>query len=140
MKINELSDMQFPQPDSDVTVCLTLDGKEYELSQFSISFGQSTDHKGQPQNEVRGGQMLVTISQTVPDSIYAWAMKSTTKSGVVAFKIKTGSSPIKIEFENAYCVKFNRIVDTCGGGVESALVIAPEAISINGVSFDNRWN
>lgn len=37
-----------PKIDSDLTARFILDGKEYEMSQFSISFGQSVDHKGQP--------------------------------------------------------------------------------------------
>ena len=63
-----------PQIDSDLTAWFILDGKKYEMSQFSISFGQSVDHKGQPQDEVRGGRMLVSLSQTLPDSINRWAM------------------------------------------------------------------
>ena len=42
-----------PKIDSDLTAWFILDGKEYEMSQFSISFGQSVAHKGQPQDEVR---------------------------------------------------------------------------------------
>ena len=34
-----------PKIDSDLTAWFILDGKEYEMSQFSISFGQSVDHK-----------------------------------------------------------------------------------------------
>ena len=35
-----------PKIDSDLTAWFILYGKEYEMSQFSISFGQSVDHKG----------------------------------------------------------------------------------------------
>ena len=59
-----------PKIDSDLTAWFILDGKEYEMSQFSISFGQSVDHKGQPQDEVRGGRMLVVLTQALPDSMY----------------------------------------------------------------------
>lgn len=82
--------------------------------------------------------MLVTISQTVPDSIYAWVMKSTTKCGEVAFKIKTGSSPLKIEFENAYCTNFVRNIEG-SSGMLATLLINPEEITLNGFSFDNHW-
>ena len=53
-----------PLIDSDLTGCFILDGQEYEMSQFNISFDQLVDHKGQPQDETRGGQMLIGLTQT----------------------------------------------------------------------------
>ena len=97
------------------------------------------DEKGEPQNRVRGGQMQMVITQIVPINIYEWAMKSTTKNGSIVFKIESGSSPLKIEFTNAYCVNFNRRIDAMGGGLASSLTIAPEEVSLNGISFDNHW-
>lgn len=127
-----------PQIDSDLTAWFILDGKEYEMSQFNINFGQSVDHKGQPQDEVRGGRMLIALTQTLPDSIYRWAMSSIPKNGEVVFRSKTTSAPLRVEFMNAYCVNFQRqIIDR--GGVNTVLIISPDEISINGISFDNRW-
>ena len=128
----------FPLVDSDLTVWVVLDGKEFELNQFSISFGQSVDHKGQPQNEVRGGRMLLSLTQTLPDNIYKWAMTSSTKNGEVVFRSKTVNAPLKIEFTNAYCVNFERSIDIQTGLI-SNLVISPEEVAINGISLDNHW-
>lgn len=127
-----------PQIDSDLTAWFILDGKEYELSQFSISFSQSVDHKGQPQDETRGGRMLVGLTQTMPDSIYRWAMTSIPKTGEVVFRSKTANAPLRVEFINAYCINFTRnIID--GGGINTILFISPDEIIINGISFDNHW-
>ena len=129
----------FPQIDSNVTVWLEVDGKEYEVSQFNISFGQSVDHKGQPQNETRGGRMLVTLTEALPENLYRWAMtSSSTKNGKVTFKSKTTSAPLKVEFKNAFCVNFARTVDAYTGLITN-LIISPEEIVINGTTFDNRW-
>ncbi len=128
-----------PQNDSNASVWLTIDGEEYELSQFNIGFAQSCDHKGEPQNEVRGGLMQVVLSQTVPESIYAWAMRKSTKSGVVDFRIESGSATMKIEFNNAFCVGFRRVINSEGGGLLTALTVSPEELLINGISFDNHW-
>lgn len=133
MKLFEL-----PQIDSDLTVWFVLNGKEYEMGRFSISFGQSVDHKGQPQDEVRGGRMLVGLTQTLPDSIYRWAMSSVPKNGEIAFRSKTTNAPLRIEFINAYCVNFDRQI-TEGGGVNTSLFISPDEILVNGISFDNHW-
>lgn len=127
-----------PQIDSDLTAWFILDGKEYEMSQFSISFGQSVDHKGQPQDEVRGGRMLVALTQTLPDNIYRWAMTSVAKNGEIVFRSKTANAPLRIEFMNGYCVNFDRLIAN-DGGVVTSLIISPDEILINGISFDNHW-
>ncbi|WP_010664690.1 type VI secretion system tube protein TssD [Marinilabilia salmonicolor] len=128
-----------PQVDSKVTVWFSLDGQEYEVSQFDISFFQGVDGKGEPQDHVRGGQMTMTLNQTLPESLYNWAMQSSTKEGKIDFRIESGSSPMKIEFSNAYCLNFNRSINSIGGGVSTSLTISPEEIIINGRSFDNHW-
>lgn len=127
-----------PQIDSDLTAWLILDGQEYEVAQFDISFGQGVDHKGQPQSEVRGGQMMIQLPQTVPGNIYRWAMSSTPKNGEVVFRSKTTNAPLRINFINAYCVNFNRIISD-DIGIRSELTITPDEILINGISFDNHW-
>lgn len=127
-----------PQPDSDLTAWFILDGKEYEMSQFNINFDQSTDHKGQPQSEVRGGRMLIVLTQTLPESLYRWAMTSIPKNGEVVFRSKTTNAPLRVEFTNAYCVNFERqVIDK--SGVSTSLFISPDEITINGISFDNHW-
>ncbi|WP_282036651.1 type VI secretion system tube protein TssD [Saccharicrinis aurantiacus] len=127
------------QVDSNTTAWLIIDGQEYELSEFNTNFNQGVDHKGEPQNRVRGGQMQIGITQVVPTNIYDWAMKSMLKDGEIIFKIESGSAPLKISFLNAYCVGFKRRVDSMGGGLVSSLTISPEEVSINGISFDNHW-
>lgn len=127
-----------PQIDSDLTAWFILDGKEYEMSQFNISFGQSVDHKGQPQDEVRGGRMLVGLTQTLPDSIYRWAMTSVSKNGEIVFRSKTANAPFRVIFTNAYCVNFQRNIIN-GSGVNTLLFISPDEILVNGISFDNHW-
>lgn len=128
-----------PKIDSDYTVWLQLDGKEYELNKFNIGFGQSVDHKGQPQDEVRGGLLRGTFLETVPHNVYLWAMKNTAKEGSVVFKVKSGSSPFKVDFMNAFCIGFKQQIDSVGGGVTSTISISPEELRINEISFDNHW-
>lgn len=129
-----------PQSDSKVSVYFTLDGKEYQLSQFNIGFTQATDIKGEPQNRVRGGCMTVTLTEMLPNSIYDWAMRpGIKKSGEVSFRKESESPSLKIEFHDAYCIGFFRSVDSMGGGTTTVLTISPLEISANGVSFYNHW-
>lgn len=127
-----------PQIDANLTVWLILDGQEYELSQFNISFGQSVDFKGQPQDEIRGGRLLIGLTQTLPESIYSWAMRSAPKDGQVVFRSQTANAPLRIEFKNAYCVNFERNI-VANQGVVSNLFISPDELLINDISFDNHW-
>ena len=137
-KVNNKIDSFFPQVDTDTNGWLIVDGREYEIDQFNIDFVQSVDHKGQPQNEVRGGKMLVALSETLPDSMYHWAMKHQSKDGEVVFKSKTGSAPLKVVFRNAHCISLARNVGAYSG-LSTGLVISPEKIVINGIDFSNFW-
>ena len=127
-----------PQIDSDLTAWFILDGKEYEMNQFNITFGQAVDHKGQPQDETRGGQMQVVLSEALPESVYRWAMSSVSKNGRIEFRSKTANCQLRIEFINAYCVNFQRQISN-HSGLYSLLNITPDEILINGISFDNHW-
>jgi len=128
----------FPRVDSDLAVWFLFEGKEYEINQFNIRFGQSIDYKGQPQNETRGGQILLTLTEVVPENIYTWAMTSCTRDGKIEFRSKTTNSPLKVEFTNAYCVSFSRVIES-KGGLTTAIHISSEEVSINGINLDNRW-
>jgi hypothetical protein len=129
----------FPQIDSNVTLWLQIDGKEYEVEQFKIGFNQPIDDKGEPQSETKGGQLMVTLSESLPDTFYDWAIKSKReKDGTVTFRIETGSAPLRVEFFRANCINFSRRVDS-SGGLQTNLVIAPERVMINGVEHDNFW-
>ena len=65
-------------------------------------------------------------------------MTSIPQNGSVIFKSKTTNPPLKINFINAYCIRFNRSIAN-EGGLESQLVISPDEMLINGISFDNHW-
>lgn len=129
------------QDDANIDVWLILDNSEYELSDFKISFSQACDEKGEPQSIVRGGRMNLSFKQSLPESIYNWAVKtSLKKSGSVEFRLQSQSAPLKVEFMDAYCINFDRNVDSIGGGLTTSLIISPEEILINEFSFDNKWN
>ena len=131
----------FPQVDSNVNVIFSVDGDEYAVEQFKIGFHQPVDGiKNQPEGEVRGGRIMITLSQTVKNNIYGWAVKPwMKKSGAVLFK--TGTSGVIFEgaFTNAYCIKLHRKIEAIGGGLTTTLILSPEKIMLNGVEFDNCW-
>ena len=108
----------FPQVDSNVNVTFCVDGDEYEVEQFKIGFHQPVDgNKNQPEGEVRGGRIMITLSQT------------TGTSGVI----------FEVVFSNAYCIKFHRSIDAIGSGLSTTLIISSEKLMLNGIEFDNFW-
>lgn len=135
-----MSLFNFPQIDSNVNVTFSVDGDEYEVGMFKIGFHQPVDaNKNQPESEVRGGRLMVTLTQTVESNIYSWAVKPwVKKSGVVSFKTGTAGVIFEVKFSNAYCISLKRLVQI-GSGLTTALVISPEKLTMNGIEFDNRW-
>ena len=131
----------FPQVDSNVNVIFSVDGDEYAVEQFKIGFHQPVDNlKNQPEGEVRGGRIMITLSQTVKNNIYGWAVKPwVKKNGAVLFKTGTSGVIFEVAFTNAYCVNLKRVIESLGQGLSTTLILSPESVSVNGIEFDNRW-
>ena len=82
---------------------------------------------------------MITLSQTVKNNIYGWAVKPwMKKSGAVLFKTGTSGVIFEVAFTNAYCIKLHRTINM-GQGLSTALILSPEIVSVNGIEFDNRW-
>ena len=130
----------FPQVDSNVNVIFSVDGDEYAVDQFKIGFHQPVDGiKNQPEGEVRGGRIMITLSQTVKNNIYGWAVKPwMKKNGAVLFKTGTSGVIFEVAFTNAYCYRLQRNLNV-GTGLETILILSPETVSLNGIFFDNNW-
>lgn len=135
-----MSLFSFPEIDTSVSVWFSLDGEEYEVNQFKIGFHQPVDpNKNQPEGEVRGGRLMVTLTQTVKSNIYGWGMKPwVKKDGAVLFKTGTSGVIFDVKFTNAYCISLNRSVHP-NAGLATTLLISSETIIMNGIGFDNNW-
>jgi hypothetical protein len=129
----------FEQVDTHVEAKFVLDGKEYDIEHFGINFSQETDHKGQPQHETRGGQISITLTQSVGDNIYDWGKRADKrKDGKILFQSKTEGTVLEIVFSNAYCSKLTKTISAFSG-TKTNLVISPEKVKMNGITHDNRW-
>ena len=129
----------FEQPDSKINVYFYLDGKEYEIESFQIVFGQSPDHKGQPQQDTKGGQFILSMSQMVDDNIYDWGRRADKrKNGVIKFMSETSGTKLEIEFIEAYCTSLKHKINAFSG-TETLLAIAPRIVKMNGFAHDNKW-
>jgi hypothetical protein len=126
-------------PHANINGKFILDGKEYEIETFKVKFSQPADYKGQPQHEVKGGQLMVTITQNADNNLYLWAKTSTMrKGGQILFQTDLGITVLRINFSSAYCITLARDINTMTG-TKTTLVIAPEIVTMNGVEHDNFW-
>ena len=129
----------FTLPHSHVTVKFILDGKKYDIDDFSIQLNQAIDYKKQPQHEIMGGSMSLTMEQTADDNLYTWAKISTLKkNGEIIFSTDLGITVLKITFENAYCTELISEINASSGACIS-LKIDPQKISMNGIEHNNYW-
>lgn len=126
-------------PFAHVIANFILDGKTYEIEQFKIGFSQPSDYKGQPQYEMKGGQIMINLAQAADDNLYLWAKKSTLlKNGTILFQTDMGITLLEISFINAYCINLTRNINAFTG-TSTSLIIAPEQVSLNGEKHDNSW-
>lgn len=126
------------QPDVNLEVVLIFNEKEYQLEQFNMNFSQAVDHKGEPQSEVLGGTLLLKILQFPDDELLYWASNQwLKKTGEIIFRNKSGSAPMKVKFENAYCVEMHQNVND---GVETLFVISAQTLSVNEETHYNKWD
>ncbi len=116
-----------------------LDGKEYEIETFRVKFTQPSDYKGQPQHEIKGGQLMVTITQAADNNLLLWAKTSTMrKVGQILFQTDLGITVLRIDFSEAYCITLARDINA-RTGTKTSLVISPEIVIMNDVGHDNFW-
>lgn len=127
------------QPLAHINAKFILDGSTYTVSKFKVNFAQPVDYKGQPEHEVRGGHLLITLSQAADNNLYLWAKKSTLlKSGQVIFQTDLGISILRVNFADAYCVNLERTTSALTG-TETTLIISPKSILMNDVEHSNHW-
>lgn len=134
--------LNFEQHDTNIHAYFVVNSKEYELRHFSTEFRQAIDHKGQPQQEVKGGLLSLTLYALPDDQINNWMMLSTQKhSGSIEFRRKSASSILRINFENATCINYVKELGNKELGLVVRLIISPEEVSFNDDVFHrNHWD
>lgn len=116
-----------------------LDGQIYEVEAFETQFSQPVDFKGQPQRELNGGKIHLTLTQTADTNLYLWAKTATLlKNGEVLFQTDLGITVLRVEFTDGYCIGLTRHIDS-RAGTRTMLTISSEVIKMNGTEHDNFW-
>ena len=125
--------------DTSVDAKLRLNGIEYEIETFNIHFQKSYDYKGEPQNEVKGGLMRLSINHVVDQQINHWMFDRSVKySGAIVFASfsRIANPVIVIEFTNGRCAEYTKTIGQ--SAVSYSILITAEEIKINGIEHANN--
>lgn len=125
--------------DTSVDAKLFLNGKEYTVDSFDIKFQEAFDFKGEPQREVKGGLLTITINQVVDEQINYWMFHRDVKySGSVVFASfsRIATPVIIIEFTNGRCARYTKSIGY--SSLSYTIVITAEKITVNGLEHKNN--
>lgn len=126
-------------PLAHLNVKFVLEGNKYTVEHFKVAFAQPTDHKGQPQHEIKGGQIILVLSQAADDLLFDWAKHSTKlKDGEIIFHTEMSSPVLNVTFSKGYCIKLSCDIDE-HTGVKTSLIISSEQVIMNGIEHNNFW-
>lgn len=137
--IGKAKNILFPT-DSAIDGHLYIGTKQYEIQSFDTEFQQGVDYKGQPQQEVKGGLLAVTLSQPADDLLNTWMFQPETfHDGIISFApiSKTASAVIKIIFKKGRCVSYEKLMGR-GVGIQFRILISAKYININGIEHKNE--
>ena len=125
--------------DTSVDAKLILNGTEYEIETFHTRFEKSFDYKGEPQREVKGGLLTLTINHVADEQINNWMFNRSVKhSGSIVFASfsRIANPVIVIEFVNGRCAKYSKSIGH--STVSYTIIITAEEININGIDHENN--
>ena len=125
--------------DTSVDAKLLLNGAAYEIDTFNIRFQKAFDYKGEPQQEVKGGILTMTINHVVDKQINEWMFNRSVKhSGVVTFASfsRIATPVIIIEFTNGRCFRYSKNISHSSASY--TIFITAEEIKINGIDHSNK--
>lgn len=114
-------------------------GTRYEIQSFETEFSQQADHNGQPQHEVKGGLLHITLRQAADELLNRWMFqRNIFHNGTIVFApiSRTSNPPIKIIFTQARCISYQKVIGS-NTGILIRLLISAQTININGVEHKN---
>lgn len=139
MDIQNAINSIFKHPDGNVNVYFECFGKQYEVKEFSTSFFQPTDGKGEPQSEVHSGVLSLVLASIPDANIARWATNDYLRvNGSIVFKNETESPILRIDFIEGVCVGLRQSINL-GTGSTTSFSISSPTLRINDLLIDKDW-
>jgi hypothetical protein len=139
-KIKDIVKEQLGLNDTSLDAKLYLNGKEYSIDNFTTEFQQAFDFKGEPQREVKGGLLSITLNQVPDEQLNYWMFhdKVSYSGSIVFSSFSRIATPILIvNFTNGRCARYSTFIGS-GGGISLHLVITAETTELNGIEHANK--
>ncbi|GHT06882.1 hypothetical protein AGMMS49525_15590 [Bacteroidia bacterium] len=132
-KIREGSLSFFGKREPNIVVEFTFRGKKHLVEELNVEF-----------QEAYGALITLTLNEP-PDSLLEdWMFHSNQKqSGELRFypngDLLNEGSLTQIMFKEAYCIRYQKMMQPQGSGLLTTLVISPRRLRIGNEDFENRW-
>ncbi len=128
----------------DVVVKFTFMDNTYIVEDFDINFNQELNEKGTPGGLPRGGIMHLSFGETPDYYINEWIIRpDLPRDGMIQFFPNKGrveeNAMLIILFKEAYCIGYQKKIDTFGAGLSTTLTISPKWVKIGNEEFENEW-
>ncbi|AUS07035.1 MULTISPECIES: type VI secretion system tube protein TssD [Pseudotamlana] len=121
---------------------LSIEGDEMNVLDCAFEFSQQADYNGRPAENPRGGQIQLLVESTSKTDFMDWAISpEMVKNGTITFyKRENMASLKKIEFKNAYCLRYHEHFNAHDTEpMQTLLMISAHEITIKGTTFSNNW-
>ncbi len=121
---------------------LKIDSEEYNVMTAKYSIEKPTDDSNHPSGRTQGGRISLKLESTKDVELFDWAAKDNlTKNGeLILFNRDSFSIFKKIQFTNAYCIRFEEFFDSSNNDpVFCEIILACHKIEIKDSKFNNEW-
>lgn len=121
---------------------LHIDGEEYNVLEFNISFKQDIDTASKPTGNAKGGIIKMIIEATQNSLFLSWMLSGDlTKDGKIVFYRRDALSKMKeLTFEKAYCISYDeQFTSTTEVPMKIAMELVTKELTFGDAKFLNNW-
>lgn len=121
---------------------LHIDGEEYNVLEFNISFKQDIDTASKPTGNAKGGIIRIIIEATQNSLFLSWMLSGDlTKDGKIVFYRRDALSKMKeLKFEKAYCINYDeQFTSTTEVPMKITMELVTKELTFGDAKFLNNW-
>jgi len=121
---------------------LHVDGEEYNVLEFNISFKQEIDTASKPTGNAKGGIVKMIIEATQNSLFLTWMLSGDlTKDGKVVFYRRDALSKMKeLTFGKAYCISYDeQFTSTTEVPMKITMELVAKELTFGDAKFFNNW-
>ncbi|SHL88883.1 type VI secretion system tube protein TssD [Flavobacterium saccharophilum] len=121
---------------------LHIDGEEYNVLEFNISFKQDIDTASKPTGNAKGGIIRIIIEATQNSLFLSWMLSGDlAKDGKIVFYRRDALSKMKeLKFEKAYCINYDeQFTSTTEVPMKITMELVTKELTFGDAKFLNNW-